>query len=104
MRVAFCQQQAANSDSLPVAFTNESRVAQDWNRGAIWRTKGEILEEGFYENDHRSFSEMVWGVIGMGFHGWWSRCPHSMDQTVSKEILCDTQIFETLSAQFGGSS
>jgi hypothetical protein len=100
-RVAFSLEQVARGDDIPIIFTDESMVAQDLNVGCIWRKRGEILEEGFYEHDHHPISVMVWGAIGVGFHGPLIRCPAAVNQTSYREILACSQIFETLTARFG---
>jgi hypothetical protein len=100
-RVTFAQNQVANHDGLPIIFTDESMVAQDLDRGGIWRKRGEILEEGFYEKDHHPLSVMVWGAIGVGFHGPLIRCPSSVNQVSYREILTESRILETLCQRFG---
>jgi hypothetical protein len=100
-RVDFALAQVENDNDLPIIFTDESMVAQDLNLGCLWRKRGEILEEGCYDLDHHPISVMVWGAIGLGFHGPLIRCPPSVNQTTYREILLSSQIFTTLSNQFG---
>jgi hypothetical protein len=55
-RVIFAQDHIANYDGRPIIVTDESMVAQDLDRGGIWRKRGEILEEVFYEQGHHHLS------------------------------------------------
>jgi hypothetical protein len=98
--VMFAEDQLANNDHHPIIFTDESLVAQDLDKGGLWRERGEILEEGFYERDHHPLSVMVWGAIGIGFHGPLIRCPPSVNQDTYRDILTQSRIFETLSNRF----
>jgi hypothetical protein len=100
-RVAFAEAQIAQHDRLPIIFTDESMVAQNLNKGGIWRKRGEILVEGFYERDHHPLSVMVWGAIGIGFRGPLMRCPPSVNQEVYRDILARSGIFQALCDRFG---
>jgi hypothetical protein len=100
-RIAFAEGQLGNDDHLPIIFTDECMVAQDFDKGGLWRKRGEMLEEGFYERDHHPLSVMVWGAIGVGFHGPLIRCPASVNQDTYREILTQSRIVETLSNRFG---
>jgi hypothetical protein len=79
-RVAFAERQIKNNDDLPIIFTDESMVAQDLNLGGIWKQRGEILEDGFYEREHHPISVMVWGAICVDVHGPLICCPNSVNQ------------------------
>jgi transposase len=100
-REEFAGQQVANDDGPPIIFSDESMIAQDLNRGGIWRKRGEILEEGFYEKELHPMSVMVWGAIGIGFSGPLIRCPESVNQNSYRQILEESEIFRALSERFG---
>jgi hypothetical protein len=100
-RVAFADFERTNPDNRVIIFTDESMVAQDLNMGGIWRTRGEILEEGTYEQDDHPLSVMIWGAVGFGFRGPLVRCPRSVNQVTYKQMLIDCRVFHELLRRYG---
>jgi transposase len=100
-RVAFAEWEANNPDTRLIIFTDESMVAQDLNMGGIWRLRGEILEEGTYEQDHHPISVMIWGAVGVGFRGPLVRCPPSVNQYTYRQMLLNCGVLHDLVRRYG---
>jgi hypothetical protein len=74
LRKRCCEGQLWRHDRLPVIFTDESSVAQDLNKGDIWRRKGEFLPDATDKQDQYLIAAMLWGAIGPGFRSPLLRC------------------------------
>jgi hypothetical protein len=100
-RMAFCRQQLARADELPVIFTDQSMICQDLNKGGIWRRKGEFLDEGTFEQHTHPLSVMVWGDIGTGSRSRLLRCSIYVNAKSYMRMLAEGHIFWFLEQRHG---
>jgi hypothetical protein len=61
--VKFCYEEIANPCQTIIAFTNESLVMMNPNKGGIWRRRGEYIAEEFRPTSVRTIQVMVWCAI-----------------------------------------
>jgi hypothetical protein len=100
-RVRFCHERCHCTRGFPTVFTDESMIAQDLNKGGIWRRRGELLEEGTFERTQHPISVMVWGAIGPNFRSELIKCPPRMNGQSYVDMLDCYGLAPILNRQFG---
>jgi hypothetical protein len=109
-RVAFCREQIARiktGNNLPVVFSDESMIRVSEYRGGLWRKKGEILNEMFYEVEQHPECKMVWGAItfadGVAVKIGLLACPENVNNASYLDMLLTANVFKFLIDEMGDS-
>jgi hypothetical protein len=93
LRRRFCAGQLQRHDELPILFVDGFTVAQDMNKGGMWRRKGGLLPDTTCEQANHLIAVMVWGAIGPGFRSPLLRCPDRVNAKGYMKMLADARIF-----------
>ena len=82
-------------------FSDESTIVVDRDKGGIWRYRGQIPPEGFYEKIAHPIQVMVWGAIGKGgYRTPLIQCNGHVNAEKYIDILERNKIFENLYNNF----
>jgi hypothetical protein len=99
-RVAFCEQELKREDGRRIIFTDESMIAQNMNKGGVWRRKGIPVSGSFYEKEQHPISVMVWGAIGHGYRGPLIRCNGHINGESYQAMLTNHRVLDELCRKF----
>jgi hypothetical protein len=100
-RVHFAEIFLNNLEQFPICFTDESQIMQNLNKGGIWRRKGAITEDCYYNKTNHAPNCMVWGGIVFGVKLALIPCFHSITAMSLANLLASNRILYELNDRFG---